>query len=293
MGSTASDFYLSITPVKISEIPPEETIIKLGNELIESTSSWKQGKSFQKNTVKTSSHPKGPKDGAPWHCRVSEHAAEDATFDEFWSKLGQNKAENEIQYIPEIKKVKLIKQLSPTSSVWSLYYNFPPPVSPRVFTVAQITHLEETSPRTGLIVSIPVDLSDDAELAKLEEKGVKGRYVSVERLKELDNGKVEWRMATSSTPGGNIPKFIAESSMGSTISRDVTHFLHWLHSNRPQAEPSAAPKTDTAPSHPTAGVEHHPGTDELDPNFVAQEPGPGGPLPGATGAGGAGSARAM
>lgn len=64
-----------------------------------------------------------------------------------------------------------------------------------------------------------MDLSEDAELAKLEEKGVKGRYVSVELLKELDNGKVEWRMATSSTPGGNIPSFVAESTMASTIAK--------------------------------------------------------------------------
>ena len=72
---------------------------------------------------------------------------------------------------------------------------------------------------TRIIISIPVDLSEDAELAKLEEKGVKGRYVSVELLKELDNGKVEWRMATSSTPGGNIPSFVAESTMASTIAK--------------------------------------------------------------------------
>lgn len=67
-------------------------------------------------------------------------------------------------------------------------------------------------------MSIPVDVSEDAEYAKLEEKGVKGRYVSVERIQELDNGTVEWRMATSSTPGGSIPQFVAESSMASTIS---------------------------------------------------------------------------
>ncbi|OCH93405.1 hypothetical protein OBBRIDRAFT_790279 [Obba rivulosa] len=291
MTSTGGDFYLSITPVKSSEIPPEETIIKLGHELIESTTSWKQGKSFQKNTVKTSSRPKGPSDGAPWHCRVSEHTAEDATFDEFWSKLGHNKAENEMQYIPEIKKVKLVKQLSPTSSIWTLYYTFPPPVSPRIFTVVQVTHLEETSPKTGIIVSIPVDLSDDAELAKLEEKGVRGRYVSVERLKELDNGKVEWRMATSSTPGGSIPKFIAEGSMDSTISKDVTHFLHWLHATKAKSETAPAPApNDAAAPHSVATAEHHPGTDELDPNFLAEEPGPGG---GATGVGGAGGVRAL
>ena len=87
--------------------------------------------------------------------------------------------------------------------------------------------------------------------------------MSVERLQELDNGKVEWRMATSSTPGGNIPQFVADSSMASTIShvrirarsrllrralriranvslsfappQDVRHFLTWLHKNRPAA----------------------------------------------------------
>ena len=67
-------------------------------------------------------------------------------------------------------------------------------------------------------MSIPVDLAGD-ELAKIEEKGVKGRYVSVERLKELDNDIVEWTMATSSTPGGLIPSSLAESSMDSTISQ--------------------------------------------------------------------------
>ncbi|RPD66414.1 hypothetical protein L226DRAFT_542957 [Lentinus tigrinus ALCF2SS1-7] len=248
-----SALHLSITPLKISEIPAEDVIIKAGQEVLDSTATWKQGKTYQKNTVKTFHRSKGPKDGAAWYARVSEHTKEDATFDEFWSKLGVNKAENELQFIPDIKKVKLIKRISPTQSVWTLYYHFPPPVSPRVFTVVQTTWLSEATPRTGIIVSIPVDVTEDAEYAKLEEKGVKGRYVSVERLQELDDGKVEWRMATSSTPGGNIPQFVADSSMASTISHDVTHFLAWLHKNR-SAEP-AAPSSETADGHAAAPQE--------------------------------------
>jgi hypothetical protein len=71
-----------------------------------------------------------------------------------------------------------------------------------------------------IIVSLSIDLSSkgDEELAKLQEKGVKGRYVSVERIKELDNGNTEWRMATSSTPGGSIPNFIVESTMAKKIA---------------------------------------------------------------------------
>ena len=45
-----------------------------------------------------------------------------------------------------------------------------------------------------MIISIPVDVSSDAELAKAETKGARGRYVAVERVQELDNGKIEWRL---------------------------------------------------------------------------------------------------
>jgi len=73
-----------------------------------------------------------------------------------------------------------------------------------------------------------VDVADDAELAKLEEKGVRARYASVERLQEVDGGKVHWQMATSSTPGGMIPPFIAEMSIDSQISAVKSHILHFV-----------------------------------------------------------------
>ncbi|KAK0451072.1 hypothetical protein EV421DRAFT_1209326 [Armillaria borealis] len=224
-------FKLTITPLKPADIPSEAAILSAGESLLKSTSSWKPGKTYHK-TVKTYSRGKEAGDGAPWHYRVSEHAPAEATFDQMWAKLGTNKAENEKEYMAVINKVTKVKDISPTQSIWTLHYKFPPPVQPRVFTVLQIAHLTETSPRTGVVVSIPIDLSspEDADLAKLEEKGVKGRYVSVEQLAELENGNTEWRMATSSTPGGLIPSFLAESTMNSTIAEDVSHFMKWLHS---------------------------------------------------------------
>lgn len=114
----STDYQLSITPVKLSGVscrmvlggcniervrdpalPSEETIISLGQALLDSTTSWKPAKIFQKGTVKTYSRHKGSQDGAPWHCRFSEHTPEDATFDEFWSKLGENKANNEMKCV--------------------------------------------------------------------------------------------------------------------------------------------------------------------------------------------------
>lgn len=61
-------------------------------------------------------------------------------------------------------------------------------------------------------------MTEDPELAKLEEKGTTGRYVSVERILELEDGSIEWRMATSSTPGGSIPTYFVERSMAGKIA---------------------------------------------------------------------------
>src|SRR6202012_5192094 len=124
------------------------------------------------------------------------------------------------RYIPELKRSTLVKQLGTNQFINSLYYEFPPPVSPRVFTELQIMRAPfgEAGSREAYVISLAVDLSDDPELAQKEEKGVRGRYVSVEHLKELPDGKTEWSMATCSTPGGIIPKFVAESSIPGSIA---------------------------------------------------------------------------
>jgi len=143
------------------------------------------------------------------------------------------------RFVPEIKSAVLVKEISPTQSIWTLHYHLTPPISDRIFTVLQTIHLEggeNGTPREGWVFSVPIDLSEDSELKVKEEKGVKGRYCSVELIKEGPEGVVEWtyvslfswlkgwvnadivfRMATSSTPGGSIPSFIAERSMPSQI----------------------------------------------------------------------------
>ncbi|KAL0066409.1 hypothetical protein AAF712_006451 [Marasmius tenuissimus] len=226
--SQSSTFQLTITPLKPATIPADEPILVAAEKILDASRSWKPGKTYHQ-VVKTFTEPKTQADGAPWHCRVSEHTPQEATFDQFWDKLGNNKAVNEKDYIPDIQKATQVKVISPTQEIWTMRYKFPGPLSSRVFTVLQVRRMSD-SPRAGTIVSIPVDLSADPELAKLEEKGVKGRYVGVEQLLELENGNTEWRMATSSSPGGNIPNFLTEMSINSKISEDVPHFLNWLKS---------------------------------------------------------------
>lgn len=104
----------------------------------------------------------------------------------------------------------------------------------------------------SIIVSLPIDLSGpgDEELAKLERRGVRGHYAIVETLEEQDDDATEWRMASSGTPGGRIPNFVAESTMASKIAqvctlvscdmslradlrlKDVPHFIAWLRKRR-------------------------------------------------------------
>jgi hypothetical protein len=76
-------------------LPSDEEVVAAAREVLEATNGWKKGKTYQKQTVRTYSRPKGPGDGAAWHCRLSEHTPTEATFDEFWSKLGHNHSENE------------------------------------------------------------------------------------------------------------------------------------------------------------------------------------------------------
>jgi len=68
------------------------------------------------------------------------------------------------------------------------------------------------------IVFTPVKVKGSPWPGEMEGKGVRGRYVSVEHLQEIEGGKVIWQMATSSNPGGNIPPLLAEATIPSQIA---------------------------------------------------------------------------
>ena len=79
----------------VLEIPSEDDIIETAKAIIKSSETWHQGKSYYKKLVTTYRQPRGPGDGADWHCRYSVHGPEDATFDEMWNGLGVDKATKE------------------------------------------------------------------------------------------------------------------------------------------------------------------------------------------------------
>jgi Protein of unknown function (DUF3074) len=75
-----------------------------------------------------------------------------------------------------------------------------------------------------IVITLPIDLSSksDKDLAEVEEKGVRGRYLSVEHIHEVDGDKIEWRRLVCVNPGGMIPKCWATRN---ALSRMVEVFL--------------------------------------------------------------------
>jgi len=51
------------------------------------------------------------------------------------------------RFIPDLKRVKLLKSLSPNAEIWTLYYELSLVLSPRVFTVLQVKQLSEVDSR--------------------------------------------------------------------------------------------------------------------------------------------------
>ncbi|KAG8940769.1 hypothetical protein FRC04_005038 [Tulasnella sp. 424] len=247
-------------PITPSNIPSPEEVLEAAKPILTSdTVKWKPGAKYDDGRVHTFT---SKINGHPWAMRKSVHGSADGTFEEFWEGLGVNHAVHESQYIPMIQKASLVTIIETgTCEVWNLHYNFSPVLQKRSFTVLIVSHLEpvsETNPlRQGWVVSMPFDPTSDPELAAMEEKGVRGRYLAVERIQETLDGKVDWRMATCSDVGGVIPEFIAAATVPKQIShvrpgpifvpldtnallflavhhQDVEHFLKFMRAKRNQ-----------------------------------------------------------
>ncbi|QRV72255.1 hypothetical protein RhiJN_00269 [Ceratobasidium sp. AG-Ba] len=218
---------LSLQDHTLDAIPHLDATLAGARALMDDLASWHEGKSHGniKTFRKRSTEP-----GPDWHARISTHPPNQGSFDEFWTCLGIDHSLHEKEYIPEIHSAVHLRTFG-SFQAWSLGYRFSPPVSNRTFTFLIASVLEESPTRQGYIITLPLDVSSDEELKSREPKGVRGRYVSVERLRQLD-GEVEWSMATMSNAGGMIPVFLSESQMPSKISQDVPHVLDWIKKKR-------------------------------------------------------------
>lgn len=61
-----------------------------------------------------------------------------------------------------------------------------------------------------MVFSLPFTTDRDI---KEEKKYVRGTQATVERIREVDGGDIEWSCASLSTPGGNLPIKMVEGKM--------------------------------------------------------------------------------
>lgn len=103
------------------------------------------------------------------------------------------------------------------------------PLKDRTFPVLQLT-ADVEGDREFVVVSIPVPDFGTSEKSRLaRERGAQvARYVSVERVRQLPDGQVEWLMATASDAGGVLPQFVQNLAMPGIVWKDVPLFLSWI-----------------------------------------------------------------
>ncbi|GAP83514.1 hypothetical protein SAMD00023353_0201170 [Rosellinia necatrix] len=135
----------------------------------------------------------------------------------------------------------------------------------RTFPVLQLSCAvkEGTGAPEFVIVSIPVPdfaTSDKATLSK--EKGAQiAVYVSVERIRKLEDGKVEWLLGTASDARGVLPLWIQDKALIGIVWKDVPMFLGWIAKEREGTDAQAAAESTSVPagdSDPREDTEHAP-----------------------------------
>ncbi|KAG9056430.1 hypothetical protein FS842_010701 [Serendipita sp. 407] len=248
-----TSFYPSITPVKSSDVPSKQTLIDVMIPLLVESESWPAGRTYKEEhhgstfEVSTFSRQKQAGDGAMWHGRASDHSKESTGgWDSFWQGIGVNHTAHEQEYFVELDQVKKLKVLNTDQEIWTTHYALRAPAGDRIFTVLVTTHVvthPENGLRTGYVMTVPIDVSSEVELVQQEFRGTRGSYAAIEHVKELPDGGVNWRMITTSTPGGYIPQFIVEKQMPGKIKEDVAAFMGWLAKRREEAAGSSSATT--------------------------------------------------
>ncbi|KAF9039122.1 hypothetical protein BJ165DRAFT_364787 [Panaeolus papilionaceus] len=233
----------SLRPIKPNAIPPERDLIRSAQLLLQESYIWPEYKikpadasksapadirafSYTEQQSTESSNTSKP---LPWSCAVVTANKEDLSFTSLWSRIGSHPIKSQQRYIPNLTKITQIQYISENESIWNMLYVYPPPLSPRVYTMYVASWLLEYSHRRrGIIVYIPVDLSKDSLLAELEEKGVKGKCAMVEMIQEMEGDKVEWRRLSCNDPGGLLPRFCAYKMAGGRLVEEMGLCLTWI-----------------------------------------------------------------
>jgi len=169
-----------------------------------------------------------------------------------------------------------------------------PVLKDRTFPVVQLSCAvkEGTGAPEFVIVSIPVpDFATSSKANLSKEKGAQiAFYVSIERIRKLENGHIEWLLGTASDAAGVLPLWIQDKALGGIVWKDVPLFLGWIAKEREKtggkvsSAPLSAPAADSAKeevteqdpqtatgaeNEPSATLSGEPSTADTAPNGVS------------------------
>jgi hypothetical protein len=124
-------------------------------------------------------------------------------------------------------------------------HKIPFPLSNRVFTTLVCTAKHATLPRF-IVAQIPLDFTTvpsaiystganrtQGTTSEQKKKVVLGQYVSVERCRVQEDGKVLWEMGTASDAKGVLPMEVQKLAVPGAIVKDVGWFVGWTKGRRP------------------------------------------------------------
>jgi len=72
----------------------------------------------------------------------------------------------------------------------------------------------------------------DGNSAQNRDKVTIGEYVSVERVKVLENRDILWEMATASDAKGHLPMMLQKMGVPGAVVKDVGYFMKWTSERR-------------------------------------------------------------
>ncbi|KAJ4173803.1 hypothetical protein NW754_012795 [Fusarium falciforme] len=184
-----------------------------------------------------------------WALRRSTHVGKKeegtADWDEFLRCFKEEHAEAETAFTPSVLSSSRLQEWDcegievevegTTWTDWTLrreeaVHQLPGPLTRRVFPVLQAT-TSLKGQREFLVVQIAMQAGDDAD--ESSHKGtVPAAYTSIERVRELADGRIEWVMGTASDARGLVPMWVQKLGLAGQIAKDVGMFLRWIAKER-------------------------------------------------------------
>ncbi|KAK4053558.1 hypothetical protein OIV83_001726 [Microbotryomycetes sp. JL201] len=217
-------YHLDHTLVRSRSVAASPSISANNAEQAPATPSAKRRGWFGSAPDHRPSHNDAADEGIGWWLRRSKLSDEQAPFDVMYSLLGLDHTIQEQHYVSNLAHVHDRGQ-----DVFLKQYTLPFPTTDRSFLCHVTVHI--VSDDEFLVVSLPVNDEGDTEVLRLDKHHVRGRLVSVERIKRTrQNGELvtEWSCCSRSTPGGSIPVRVAESHMAASLADSVPPFLQYL-----------------------------------------------------------------